>query len=704
MKTGFWSDFAGAFTRPFRKENRGVTLQTLIFMLIPFAGFIGIGAAYTLQSGGRRSIGRYAKTGLKITLAHVLLAAPVLLIYAVQLLLSAYFSAYPFYISLIFLAAYVFFIVRLLVLMPIASCSVAYGMPLREAVNGRQLKSILGGCVFTYIFCSLIVGILVYFAGGFTNMHRGITGYLLSAVLGTVYYLFSAGLYMACCRRSMGINPPPSSGGPSAKKYRAAAAVMVLVLLVSAVAPAARALSPEELTGDPVPADPADGAAGQKPGYEAPRTYLEAYYRFAKDGKLGPGTDIRRRDDGTYYLGVYQTQAEAEAVAFVNKTAEVSVAIADIGLDFVPVIGEVKNTLQMGYYGYRYYTETDPQKKRTYGYNVVYKAIGLGFKGLGSAATWAKNADLVNNKGVATTLAYVMQQEWFYKNLEAFDKMFDGYDKLKTLIDLENMASGKENTLDLDKFFDDPTAATEEAANRLKDLITLQSFTKRDNPKPTIPDTVDVQPGNAPKGQKAENSSAVEESRVPDVSQPEESTAESAADSASGPVDADPFGSYKGTSSYTIYGNTAGVNYSGTTGNVEVIINSNGTAHLITTVEFSSDYTIQGVGRVFSAVSKTPVVVNNIPIVQNTIGDMTYKTTAKVTSTYSVEYQGQGYVNGGGSAVDSAEGTCTITIVVTWVDLNYYVVNGTINFVTQNDPTGSFPNIDVGFTCDKVRD
>ncbi|MBQ4384250.1 MAG: tripartite tricarboxylate transporter TctB family protein [Firmicutes bacterium] len=702
MKTGFWSDFAGAFTRPFRKENRGATLQTLIFMLIPFAGFIGIGAAYTLQSGGRRSIGRYAKTGLKITLAHVLLAAPVLLIYAVQLLLSAYFSAYPFYISLIFLAAYVFFIVRLLVLMPIASCSVAYGMPLREAVNGRQLKSILGGCVFTYIFCSLIVGILVYFAGGFTNMHRGIIGYLLSAVLGTVYYLFSAGLYMACCRRSMGINPPPSSGRPTAKRYRTAAAAMVLVLLVSAAAPAARALSPEELTGDPVPVDPADGAAGQKPGYEAPRTYMEAYYRFAKDGKLGPGTDIRRRDDGTYYLGVYQTQAEVEAVQFVNKTAEVSVAIADIGLDFVPVIGEVKNTLQMGYYGYKYYTETDPQKKRTYGYNVLYKGIGLGFKGLGSAATWAKGADLANNKGVSTTLAYVMQQEWFYKNLEAFNTMFDGYDKLKTLIDLENLASGKENTLDLDKFFDDPTAATEEAGERLKDLITLQSFTKRDDPKSTIPDTVGGQTGkSASTDPKKDESSAPSESQPEDSSVPE-SAAESAAET-SVPSDPDPFGSYSGTSSYTVYGNIAGLKYTGTTGTVDVIINNDNTAHLITTVEFGTDYTIQGVGKVFSAVSKTPVDVDGIPLVKNTIEKLTYQKTVPVTSTYTVDYQGQGYVNGGGNASDTAETTCTITITVTWVDITYYEISGTINFVTKNDPSGSFPNVDVGFTCSKNR-
>ncbi len=714
MKTGFWTDFAGAFTRPFAKNNRGLTLRMLICMLIPFCGFIGIGTAYAIHSGGRRSFGQSVKTGLKITTAQVLLASPILLIYAIQLLLSAYFSEYPFYITLLLLVAYVFFTVRLLVLMPIASCSVAYGMPLRSAINGRQLKSILGGCVFSYIFCSLIVCVLVYFLGGLANMNRGIPGYLMSALFGTVYYLVSAGLYMACCRRSMGIEPPPLSSGSSVSGRRFVAAVLAVVLLLSAAVPGVRALSPEELTGDPVPADPADGAAGQKSGYEAPKTYLEAYYRFAKDGKLGPGTDIRRRDDGTYYLGVYQTQAEAEAVQFVNRTTEVSATIADIGLDFVPVLGEFKNTLQMGYYGYRYYTETDPQKKREYGYNVVYKGIGLGLKGLGSAATWAKSADLVNGKGVSTTLAYVMKQEWFYKNLEAFNTMFDGYDKLKTIIDLENLASGKENTLNLDKFFDDPTEATKEAANRLKDLLSGRSFEKRPEPVVIYPDPISGQfgrpvedaatpPSNGSSGtaNSSKPSQTAENPSGPADPANEASAPSDSADEPSAPAQADSsaYGSYKGTSSYVI-GSVSGVTYSETTGEVEVIINENGTAHLITNITFKVNYAIQGLGQVFSMVSKTPVDVDQIPVVRNTIGEIVYQTDAQTHSTYTVDYQGQGYVDGGGSANDSADATCTITITLTMLDASHYAVSGTIHYVSK-DTSGSFPDIECTFTCEK---
>ena len=401
-------DLAQAFSRPFRSGGKHMLLS-LLFLLLPVTSFISRGAAYGFAAGRRDGPGGWAKLGLKILAAQLLLAAPAIFFYAVYKTFDALYEAMPLWFHLLMTAALLYTGVRTAVLSPVSACCLALGAPLRTAVNGKELKSIVGLGVARYLLAAVISLLMLFVVGAVGRGLHLIPAYLAGAVLMTLWNFFSAGLFMGACRFALGIAPPRDSGGyPPPRSVRAVAGVLALALLLFAAPTPAFAAPPRD---QPIPVNPAEGAAGNGEAGTTMESYADAYRYFSERGAIRPGEDIGYdRSSKTYYVIPAETASEMRA------PGEAIIHTADVVSDFIPVLGNIKSGLQANYYYHQALKTDDPELKKQYSAVAGYKAAGLLLggigKGLKAGSAGAKALGYVDKgskyyDGVANFLTYI---------------------------------------------------------------------------------------------------------------------------------------------------------------------------------------------------------------------------------------------------------------------------------------------------------
>ena len=140
-----WAGIADAFVRPFSKGNLKRFLLGLLFLIVPFLFFIADGDAFLMAAGRGKKFGERVRMGLKILLVRLLYAGPVLLIYGIDILLCSYFSSMPLLVSILIVFLLCLFIIRFLILSPVAACCLALGAPMKIAASGREMKRTVSG-------------------------------------------------------------------------------------------------------------------------------------------------------------------------------------------------------------------------------------------------------------------------------------------------------------------------------------------------------------------------------------------------------------------------------------------------------------------------------------------------------------------------------------------------------------------------------
>lgn len=707
-------DLALAFRRPFRRDGWKALLLSLLFLLIPCTGFISRGTAYAVAAGRRDGVGIWAKLGLKILAAQVLLAAPAIFFFAVYKTFQALFETMPFWFHLLMTVALLWSGVRTAVLSPVSAGILALGAPLRTAVSGRELKSIVSLSMGRYLISGVVsLGMLFIVGTAGRGLHL-IPAYLVGAVLMALWNFFSAGLFMGCCRFALGIAPPRDPGAFPPPRYgRVVAGALVLALLLS-VTPAPVFAAPGGYDGDePIPVNPAEGAVGNGPALEnTPSNYLEAYRYFSERGQLAPGEEIGYDgSNGTYYV------MSAEEARAMRAPGEAIIHTADVVSDFIPVLGNVKSGLQANYYYHQALATDDPELKKQYsalaGYKVAglmlggigkgLKAGGAGLKALGQSEKFAKYAEYTE-KGIKI----LKNGE---KSLEYVDtgmKVYDGTSNVLTYIDIFKGTdlSSKIGPHKIAEFIDD-----------LADII----FVSRPEPQNVL---VDFDPAGMPSGYTVPVSDGTVQLTPGGTDRPTLTlpTPMPTVEPVIGPIGAppatprptdppvpvptlslpDPFGRYSGTQQVPGSVQAMGAVIQPSPNPVYVTVHDDGTATFQT--EISSNYSYSGFGATMNGSSSGTIRQENIEG-KSTAGGITYSFTQRVTINTTVSYAGEMYAGGGTSTEVAGQVDYTVYFTLS-LSGDGAVITGAISSkpVAQG---GEQPivaaDMQIGFTCTKMN-
>lgn len=353
-----FSDIKQAFSRPFKKENKKNLITAFILMLIPCLGFIAesmtFGYAASSQLGSAK---KNVKNGMKILIVTFIHSLPAVFFYY---LLKFIYGWMPqmYEIVLVVLAGFtLYFTVRAVLLIPIAACSVILGAPVKIASDPKEMMAVLSGCIGKYIL-AMIFGVLLLLPFAIAQYLPGIVAYIFMALYAVVYYYITSSIVMGCVLTSLGAKveytkPAGSGSGIGALNLtRMTSFVLSLILIVStAVAPvsAAGGLYGEE----PIMVHPGDGAAGNIESEDhSGETYKEAYERFASSGVLNFGDSLEYdQESRKYYITSGHERDTETAVAMLKGGGVIAVEVADIALDFVPAVSNIKNAIQTVYYG-----------------------------------------------------------------------------------------------------------------------------------------------------------------------------------------------------------------------------------------------------------------------------------------------------------------------------------------------------------------
>ena len=679
-------DLALAFGRPFRKDGLKALLLSLLFLLIPCTGFISRGAAYSVAAGRREGVGGWAKLGLKILVAQLLLAAPAIFFYALYMAFHARYETMPFWFHLLMTVALLASGVRAAVLSPISAGCLALGAPLRTAVRAKELKSIVSMSMGRYLIASAISLAMIFLVGAVGRVLHLIPAYLAGAVLMALWNFFSAGLYMGCCRYALGIDPPQDGGEYPPPRYgRAVAGVLIAALLLTAL-PVPVFAAPKGYDGDqPIPVNPAEGAAGNGPALEnKPSNYLEAYRYFSERGQLGRGETIGYDgSDGTYYV------VSAEDSAAMRAPGEAIIHTADVVSDFIPVLGNVKSGLQANYYYHQALKTDDPELKKQYSAIAGYKAVGLALGGI-SKGFKAGSAG-------AKALGFV----------DTGSKIYDGISNFLTYIDIlwNKDLSSKIGPHKIAEFIDD-----------LADIV----FVSRPEPQNVL---IDFDPAGMPSGYTvpvSDGTALLTPGVTPPPSLPMPTPMPSV-EPVIGPIGApvatpqptvapvpvptlnlpDPIGRYSGTQQVPGSVQSMGAVIQPAANPVYVTVNADGTATFQT--EISSTYSYSGFGATMNGSSSGTIRQENIEG-KSTSGGITYSFTKRVAINTTVSYAGEMYAGGGDTQV-TGEADYTVYFTLSFTGNGGVEITGSISSkpVAQG---GEQPvvaaNMSIPFTCTKM--
>ena len=383
-----FAGIADAFARPFAKGNLKRFLLGLLFLIVPFLFFIADGDAYLMAAGRGQKFGDRVRMGLKILLVRLIYAGPVLLIYGIDVLLCSYFSSVPLFVMILLIFLLFIFILRFLVLSPAAACCLALGAPMKIAANGREMKRVVSGSLGRYILYALIAFLILASMGFFILDLPYLWQFAAAVPFALLYTYVGAGLFMSCCRRSLDLPVPPRGRAavPTGTAMRAAAFGMAFIMLLTG-APLEAMARGTHVSDRPQEEIPLESNGGYKLDNSF-KTYKEAYQYGEKHGLLTKFNEIRREDGGTFTIasryGVNEDRGD------INKAIDVGLIVADVVLDFVPVVGNIKNGIQVVYYSYKAYTAETEEARDEAIVAASYKAVGLALGGLGKAVKVAQ--------------------------------------------------------------------------------------------------------------------------------------------------------------------------------------------------------------------------------------------------------------------------------------------------------------------------
>ncbi len=323
------------------KKSIKAFLAAFVFTLIPLTAFIGVGAAYSNVADRKDGIGGWVKLGFKIIIVQLLYAAPAIAVYAFYSLLATYYYL-SYGIQLILLYVLILFSARALLLIPVASCALAMGAPIKVAVNGKEMNSIISGSFWRYIFSGIVCLLLIVVIDIPMLWEWSLLlQYVVASLLEVLYQFVSAGLFAKVVRRSLGIEPPlgPNSGnGRTVAGAVVAVGMCILIFAQSSLSVIAYGRYDEDIK--PV----------RPPGSEGSELFTEEnLYRYYH----APEIDNGLPSAGTVY--------------------DVAGDICNV----TPGISNVKNGIQAaGYYVLGAITNNEEQRQY-YHSNAVYKAVGI---------------------------------------------------------------------------------------------------------------------------------------------------------------------------------------------------------------------------------------------------------------------------------------------------------------------------------------
>ena len=443
-----WAGLGDAFTRPFSKGNPGRFFLGLLFLLVPFLFIIADGDAHLMAAGRGKSLSDRVRMGLKILLVRLIYAGPVLLIYGIQVLLTSYFETMPLMVPALLILLQCLFVMRFLILAPVAACCLALGAPMKIAANGKEMKRIVSGSMGRYLLYTLLSLVIIVPLAFFITKLPYIWQFIAAAPFAWIYTYVAAGLYMSCVRRSLDLPVPPRGNVsyPGAAAMRAAAFGMAFVMFVTSVPLKAFAKGVD--TGDtPQPVQPLESSGG----YTYDRSfdsYRDAYEYAQEKGLLTQYNEIRKEDNGSYSIsskyGVEEGSYDPlKAEHNIEQAKNALLFVADVGLDFVPVLGNVKNGIQAVYYGYKSFTADTEEERQAARVTAGYKVVGLALGGLGKAAALAKTG-----KGCLWLKTWLgaSKLEKASKVLEYTSDGQDVYDGLVNVLTVTDVVSGREDS------------------------------------------------------------------------------------------------------------------------------------------------------------------------------------------------------------------------------------------------------------------
>ncbi|MCR4557231.1 MAG: hypothetical protein K5779_05350 [Saccharofermentans sp.] len=344
-KRSFFQDVAYAYSLPFRKEGLKAFLFSCLFMLIPITAFIGEGAAYSVAAGRKEGIGGWAKLGLKLIAVQIMYAAPAVAAYGLYSILATYL-----YLGLVYQFILLFLLVlcsaRALVLIPVASCAVAMGAPLKIAINGKEMNSIISGSMGRYLLSGIMcLLMLIIFDLPMQGEWLIVLQYILASIFVVLYRFFKAGLFMGVVRHSLGIAPP--------SEYRKSNGARIGKMVISAVLCVA-------LIGN-------SSLSVFATGFDDENGFIN-YYR-PEDEEPQPIEPPGLEDVRNWNRRPIQESTGKDLNLLFNFAGDVC--------NVTPVVSNIKNGIQAIYYYYKGVTTTDEEQKKVYFANSLYKTVGI---------------------------------------------------------------------------------------------------------------------------------------------------------------------------------------------------------------------------------------------------------------------------------------------------------------------------------------
>ena len=352
-KRSFFQDIAEAYSLPFRKEGLKAFLFSCLFTLIPVTAFIGEGAAYSVASGRKEGIGGWAKLGLKLIAVQIMYAAPAVAAYGLYSILATYL-----YLGLVYQFILLFLLVlcsaRALVLIPVASCAVAMGAPLKTAINGKEMNSIISGSMGRYLLSGIMcLLMLIIFDLPMQGEWLIVLQFILASIFVVLYRFFKAGLFMGVVRHSLGIAPP------SEYKNRNGAGIGKMV--ISAVLCVA-------LIGN-------SSLGVFASGFDNGNVFIN-YYRPGDEEPQPartPGTEDTEQFENENLYRYYHAPERGTGLPSTVTVYDVAGDICNV----IPVVSNIKNGIQaIGYYILGTMT-SNPEQRDYYYANAMYKAVGV---------------------------------------------------------------------------------------------------------------------------------------------------------------------------------------------------------------------------------------------------------------------------------------------------------------------------------------
>ena len=654
-QNSFFRDLGDAFVRPFAPANWLRTLLGLLFCYLPFTYFIALGDAYSMAAGTREGWGSRAKLGFKILIAELLLAAPVLLVYGVCFLLGAAFDSIPLAVSVALVILTAILAVRCLLLAPIAACCLALGAPLRVAVSGRELKSVLSGCFWGYLLACLLNLLLLFAFGILTDGASLLVVVLTGGAITALTQYLAAGFFMSCCRASLGLPRPARPTG--APRGRAAVALLLTAaLLLSALPTPVYAAQPHRISNVVTP----PGSGGEK------SEYTKALEELAKQDLHG-GSPI----------DLYDQQRTAKNW---SKAGWLTLHVVDVGLDFVPAVANLKNGCQAVYYGVKGYVSDNPEVKQQAYVDMTWKISGIVLGGIARGAKAAKAAGGLVIYKISVSAA---QAEKAHKMISAVENGVKVYDGVNNLLKGSDIVTGREDgevispngILTVGKYFVDKAFQDEftPATKLPKGSGPSGAYTivvPSDGSLPTLP----ALPGDL------DQTEPLEESR---------------------PVRSDMVGAYWGYAAVPTVA-VPGVSYNLSQNDVYVAVNNDGTANFDYTMELSIAVSYYGTGNR----TKTTVRISEQGLTPETADDgriAKYHFSKRIDTEAGVTYFGEGYESSGNVTVPYSA-TYTVDFTVSrnpaWPRVSgepEFYATGTISIIPLAEENASITVL--SFTC-----